>query len=352
MRPFHTIFCCLLVVSAMAGQDNDGLVILKTNIKFDDLDTLTERAKGGKIHFAGNGSGFFVTTNGYVVTNHHVVDGAEDLIMVWRETAYLMVVEDVDREKDLALLKPALQRHICFPDYKKSPYPAEYLQRTFPPLKVSESRSYEVGDTIYVVGYPKIGLQGLEAKVTKGIVSSLSGFMGQKDNFQMDAAIQGGNSGGPVVDEKGRLVGVSVAHLRGGENVNYAIKLNEVEKFLGRNSMHFLESPSSKRSGNMVRKVVDSTVLILNYQAGPRPLSVDVSGLDRRARNEATARLEKTILYAKLLKVKKEWKELKKLTDALIKELGKDSGDEIKELNDLAKERLGGKQNEKGMNAK
>ena len=155
-----------------------------------------------------------------------------------------------------------------------------------------------------------------------------------------------------MVDEKGRLVGVSVASLRGGENVNYAIKLNEVEKFLGRNSMHCLESLSSKRSGNMVRQVVDSTVLILNYQTGPRPLSVDISSLDRRARNEAMARLEKTILYAKLLKVKKEWKELKKLTDTLMKELGRNSGDEIKELNDLAKEKLGEKQSEKQKDTK
>ena len=352
MRPFHTIFCCLLVVSAMAGQDNTGLVILKTNIKLDDLDTLTERAKDGKSHYAGNGSGFFVTTNGYVVTNHHVVDGAEELVMVWRDTAYLMVVEDVDQKKDLALLKPALQRYICFPDYKKPPYPSEYLQQGFTALKVNKSRVCDVGDTIYVIGYPMIDIQGMEAKVTKGIVSSLTGFKGQKEVFQMDAAIQGGNSGGPVVDEKGRLVGVSVASLRGGENVNYAIKLNEVEKFLGRNSMHCLESLSSKRSGNMVRQVVDSTVLILNYQTGPRPLSVDISSLDRRARNEAMARLEKTILYAKLLQVKKEWKELKKLTDTLMKELGRNSGDEIKELNDLAKEKLGEKQSEKQKDTK
>ena len=76
--------------------------------------------------------------------------------------------------------------------------------------------------------------------------------------------------------------------------------------------------------------------------ADARPLPFDEETKDTRLRNEERARFEKTILYAKLLKVKKEWMDLKKVTDSLINEYGEDvSGGEIKELNELAKKELG-----------
>ena len=156
----------------------------------------------------------------------------------------------------------------------------------------------------------------------------------------MDAAIQAGNSGGPVVDEKGRLVGVSVATLRGGQNVNYAIKLDVVKNFLASRVPCQGKSAPIHRD-KMISRVVRSSVLVLCYESGSRPIRFDDSRNDREA-NEARAIFAKTVIYAKVLKVRKEWAELKQLTDSLIKKYGEGVGEEIKELNSIASKELGG----------
>lgn len=307
--------------------------ILSRNVKFDNIETLTEKARSGKTRFAGNGSGFFVSPRGDVVTNHHVIDGAEEVVGIWQGTAYKMKVVADDKDLDLALLRPdavcvELDKDIDFSSYERSEFPA---------IDLAEDGICKVGLPVFVVGYPQIGLQGMEAKVTKGIVSCLSGFKGQADNFQMDAAIQEGNSGGPVINEKGRLVGVSVARLRGGENVNYAIKMEAVHKFL--KDIVSSSRMQSFADVDVIERVVRSSVLILCYEPGSRPLRFDKSK-GERAKIEEWALFEKSILHAKMLKIHKEWKDLKRLTDELMKRYGDAVGDDVKELNDLARKEL------------
>ena len=336
-----------LVVLSSPGQ-RASAVVKSGGVTLKDLDTLTESARAGRTRLASCGSGFFISSDGAFLTNHHVVDNAKELIAVWNGTAYRVVVVASDKSVDLALLR-----------FDGVPVALDggelnfrnYVQPSFPFLGTDTMTGCEVGNEVYVVGYPKIDLQGLEAKVTRGIVSSLSGFKGEAANFQMDAAIQGGNSGGPVVDVHGALVGVSVATLIGGQNGNYAIKLGEIEKFLSAQKVRFatsLKMPHSRSA--MLKKVIATTVLILNYEEGARPPSFDDETRPVKERNEARARFEKTLLYAKLLKVRKEWKELKKLTGTLLKEYGDEVGDgDIKELNALARKELGedGKDGEK-----
>lgn len=328
--------CMALIATALVVNPSTGnmvpCAVLARDVKFDDIENLTEKARSGKTRYMCNGSGFFISADGDVITNHHVVDGAEEVAVLWQGTAYRMRVVASDKEHDLALLHPDgitddFHRDISFPGYSRP---------VFPPLAIGKHAKCEVGETIYVVGYPQISVQGLEAKVTKGIVSSLSGFKGQSDNFQMDAAIQGGNSGGPVVDELGNVIGVSVATLRGGQNVNYAIKMDVVENFLAGHVKSKAPESAIDAKG-MIKRVVRSSVLVLCYEPGSRPLRFDTSTRDG---NERRAIFAKTVLYAKLLKVRKEWKELKKLTDSLIKEYGDSVGDEIKELNELSKKNV------------
>ena len=140
------------------------------------------------------------------------------------------------------------------------------------------------------------------------------------------------------MDERGRLVGVSVATLRGGQNVNYAIKLDVVKKFLA-GRVPIQNCTASVRRDMMIGRIVRSSVLVLCYEAGARPLRFNESK-DIREANEARAIFRKTVIYAKMLKVRKEWKELKKLTDSLIKEYGAGVGEDVKELNELAKKEL------------
>ena len=112
----------------------------------------------------------------------------------------------------------------------------------FPYIPVRRSTDVRKGDEIFVLGYPNISMQGLDSKVTQGIISSTQGFAGEPNSFQISAAIQPGNSGGPLVDRHGNVIGIVNAKLglaaalrtSGAlpENVNYAIKSNYLVKLL------------------------------------------------------------------------------------------------------------------------
>ena len=89
----------------------------------------------------------------------------------------------------------------------------------------------KLGSEILVYGYPQIELQGMELKVTKGIVSGKNGLLGDKSTFQMDAAIQPGNSGGPIV-YNGKILGLATLMLINSQNVNVGIKATKIRNFL------------------------------------------------------------------------------------------------------------------------
>lgn len=88
-----------------------------------------------------------------------------------------------------------------------------------------------LGETVYVWGYPNTKYQGIDVKVTRGIVSGKNGFLGDNRMFQMDAAIQPGNSGGPVV-QNGKIIGLTTSYLVGGDNVAFAIKSEKIRDLL------------------------------------------------------------------------------------------------------------------------
>ncbi len=88
-----------------------------------------------------------------------------------------------------------------------------------------------LGETVYVWGYPNTKYQGIDVKVTRGIVSGKNGFLGDDKMFQMDAAIQPGNSGGPVV-QNGKIIGLATSYLIGGDNVAFAIKSEKIRGLL------------------------------------------------------------------------------------------------------------------------
>ena len=283
----------------------------------DKIEQLAPSAKAGKTHLECTGSGFFVSEDGYVLTNYHVVDGAKELMIIYKGKPYQTSICAKSKEKDLALLK---------------------VEGSFVPVVIATEEECFVGQTIFVVGYPQVRLQGLEAKVTKGIISSRSGFKGEQSEYQIDAAIQGGNSGGPVADDAGRIVGVCVATLRNGQNVNYAIKWSTVGSFLPKGvKLHKEMRKEGKTFADAVACVIDSSVIILNFMDGGTAL--DYSTLTPDRRKEVESMIRKRTLYARLAKIKKNWKEVKELTDDVLSidpALG-----EAKELNDLARDELG-----------
>jgi S1-C subfamily serine protease len=157
------------------------------------------------------GSGFFVR-GGEVATNLHVVEGAARgyAKLVGQKAKYeIEGITAVDPERDLVILKLSGARAST--------------------LTLGSGEDVQVGETVYAVGNP----QGLEGTFSQGIVSSIRE-VGTDKLLQITAPISPGSSGGPVLNGKGEVIGVSVATFRGGQNLNFAIPSNYLRTLLGR----------------------------------------------------------------------------------------------------------------------
>ena len=159
------------------------------------------------------GTGFAIA-DGYVVTSYHVVNGARTILIKGVDgdidTAYKGYVIASDREHDLAIVQIVDKK---FRGFDEIPYS---LGKSVP----------EVGDNIFVLGYPMTKTMGNEIKLTDGIISAASGYKGDNSMYQISAAVQSGNSGGPLFDNKGNVAGIICAKHADAENANYAIKVS------------------------------------------------------------------------------------------------------------------------------
>jgi putative serine protease PepD len=171
---------------------------------------------GGSQSQQAQGSGFVYDGNGHIVTNAHVVQGANTIsVRFWNGASYKATLVGTDPSTDLAVLKVQA--------------PASLLH----PLELGDSSSVQVGEGVVAIGSPF----GLEETVTSGIVSALHREMTAPNNFtipdsiQTDAAINHGNSGGPLLDLTGKVIGVtSQIESDSGDNagVGFAVPSNTV----------------------------------------------------------------------------------------------------------------------------
>ena len=172
--------------------------------------------------YSTTGTGFVVTTDGYVLTNRHVVDNCGSVTVHHRGAA---VIKEVDETNDLALLKMQ----------------GSTVAATF------RSTSPDLGEAVYALGFPYSGVLGPGVNFTGGLISSLSGIGNDSRYLQFSAAVQPGNSGGPLVDANGLIVGVVSARLADIEmlkasgslpqNVNFAIRGDLAAGFLRANGI-------------------------------------------------------------------------------------------------------------------
>lgn len=157
-----------------------------------------------------SGSGFLVSQQGYVITNYHVISGTAKIrvrgVNGNKESLLSAKVLLQDSLNDLALLK--LTDKLILDSV---PY-------------MFNKDIIEIGENIFVLGYPLTETMGEDIKLTNGIISSKSGFKGEINAYQISAPVQPGNSGGPLFDAKGNLVGIVNAKHSGAENAGYAIK--------------------------------------------------------------------------------------------------------------------------------
>ena len=172
----------------------------------------------------GNGSGFFINENGYIATNHHVVDGAKAIEVTFIRNGetenYPASVVMSDKQNDLAIIK------IDSPSFQPMPT----IPYNF------STRIKDTGSEVFTLGYPIADVMGEEVKFTDGKISSKTGIQGDVTVYQISVPIQPGNSGGPLFDNQGNLVGITSSGLNRdyfkSENVNYAIKSSYLKSLI------------------------------------------------------------------------------------------------------------------------
>jgi len=179
------------------------------------------------------GTGFAIA-DGYVVTNYHVTNGAKVIkvrgINGDIKKAYKAFVVASDRERDLAIIKIVDKK---FGGFENIPY---CIGKSIP----------EVGDEVFVLGYPMTNTMGQEVKLTNGIISAASGFKGDQSMYQISAPVQPGNSGGPLFDSDGNVIGVIRAKHTDAENVNYAIKVSYLYSLVNSTGLGIKMSDNNK----------------------------------------------------------------------------------------------------------
>jgi putative serine protease PepD len=198
-----------LSVNSIYKRTNRGVVDVKVS-------SSSSSPFGGSQQQSAEGSGFVYDTSGHVITNQHVVDGASSVrVTFWNGKTYTATVVGTDTSTDIAVL------HV------KAPSSLLY------PIALGDSSKVEIGDNVVAIGSPF----GLSETVTAGIVSALHRQINSPNNFaiddaiQTDAAINHGNSGGPLLDAQAQVIGVNAqieSDSGGSDGVGFAIPSNTV----------------------------------------------------------------------------------------------------------------------------
>jgi S1-C subfamily serine protease len=161
--------------------------------------------------YSSSGTGFAISNSGYIVTNYHVIEGASSINVKGLNGNFnaktKATVIASDKNNDLAILKLDNEN---------------LINGTIPYLISSKNNS--VGSSVFALGYPLRATMGDEVKLTNGIISANSGFQGDITKYQISVPVQPGNSGGPLINSQGYLIGIVNAKHSETDNVSYAIK--------------------------------------------------------------------------------------------------------------------------------
>jgi serine protease Do len=176
---------------------------------------------------ASQGTGFLIHADGFLLTCAHVVSDAREATVTLDGKRYFADVVKADKDADLALLKLR----------DKLPESTKVLSFR------GSGRIYTMGEDVFTIGYPMSRMLGNNARMTKGLVSATTGMRDDPKQIQISAEVQPGNSGGPVLDHEGQVVGVvqetinpwRVVQSTGGalpQNINFSLKNDPVLEFV------------------------------------------------------------------------------------------------------------------------
>ena len=224
----------------------DNLVIKKLNAELPQKFFNFKNYIASKSKFKGNGSGFLVNNQGIIATNYHVIEGAKEIYVESNKKDYKCSIVAIDKINDLAILK--IQNF-----------------NTNPIKYTISSITSETGSSIFALGFPyALSLLGNEIKLTDGLISSTSGYQNDVTTYQISVPVQPGNSGGPLFDENGNVIGIVSSKFTLGDNVSYAIKSNYLLKLLTKNNIiiNKKNSISNLKLTEKVKELSKTTLLI------------------------------------------------------------------------------------------
>ena len=194
---------------------------------------------------AASGTGFFVSRSGHIITNHHVIDGCKTVKVSFQGNQTEGKILAVDKMNDLAIVKAAIT-----------------------PTKVYTVSNEDASllEDIIIAGYPLGKKVSAAIKTSKGSVTALAGYGDNFSEFQTDAALNRGNSGGPILNQKGNVVGVAVAAYgkkEGVESFNFGIKASTLKTFASSNGLKFLPPNNRDLSNKDLGQLITNATIYL-----------------------------------------------------------------------------------------
>ena len=199
-------------------------IIFKNLVVRQNISKPIEKNNNSNSEWKGNGTGFFIDKNGYIATNYHVVDGSNEIEVEFVKNgikkSFPAKIIQSDKQNDISIIKINSPEFIPFINL---------------PYKFKTEIS-DVGSKVFALGYPLLSLMGSEIKFTDGKISSKTGIQGDITSYQISVPIQPGNSGGPLFDFDGNLIGITSSGINRKlditENVNYAIKSSYLKNLI------------------------------------------------------------------------------------------------------------------------
>ena len=208
-KDINVIFETASMKALSEAGDNSQDLYLKMYPTYDnDVNSSTKIASTN--NWKSSGTGFFIDKKGYLATNYHVIKDAKTIEIVYNGKPFKAKVEVSDEQNDLAILKIDDNSFV----------PLTTINYNF------KTESSEVGTSVFALGFPMTQIMGEEIKFTDGKINAKSGYKGEISTYQISVPIQPGNSGGPLFDNDGNLLGITSSGLDKSltDNVNYAIK--------------------------------------------------------------------------------------------------------------------------------
>lgn len=199
------------------------------------------------------GTGFFISQEGHMITNYHVIKNSNKITVSVEGDEIPAEVITQDKVNDIAIIKVENVKNISS-------------------LPIIKAKNSDVGEEVFTLGYPLIDVQGKELKATFGRINALSGLEDDVRLMQIDVPIQPGNSGGPLINSKGEVIGIVTATLDSivtlykkgvlPQNVNFAVKSDYIFPVID-NIAPEKKNSSKKEFSSWVKKYRDSVKLVI-----------------------------------------------------------------------------------------